>query len=132
MATAASGRSMEKFATLLTTSVVTSPLRNASNSRCRSRTVVEPLITGAPIRSPMSSSWSRNCPMTRVGSPACRATSCSTTWVLRSLVAHSRYRSSGSAVAYSRRSRSGRVTRTSTQSAGAMYPWVSMSFHGAS
>ena len=36
IATPASGRSMEKFATLLTTSSRTSPARKASNSRCRS------------------------------------------------------------------------------------------------
>ena len=47
MATEASGRSMEKLATLLTTSLVISPVRNASNRRCRSLTDVAPVITGA-------------------------------------------------------------------------------------
>ena len=47
IATAASGRSMEKFATLETTSRSISPARNASKSRSRSLTVVSPLITGA-------------------------------------------------------------------------------------
>ena len=45
IATAASGRSTEKLATLETTSVGTSPRRNASYSRSRSGTVVEPLMT---------------------------------------------------------------------------------------
>ena len=90
---------MEKLATLLTTSVVTSPVRNASNSRSRSRTVVSPLMTGAPSRSPRSSSWSMYCPMTSVGMPACRWTSRSTTRVLDAAVEQIRYRSSGSAVA---------------------------------
>ena len=44
------GRSIEKFATLETTSSPISPVRNASKSRCRSLTVVSPLITGASRR----------------------------------------------------------------------------------
>ena len=51
IATLASGRSMEKLATLLTTSRLISPARNASKSRWRSLTVVSPLITGASRRS---------------------------------------------------------------------------------
>ena len=60
---------MEKFATLETTSSPTSPERNASNSRCRSLTVVSPLITGASSASASSSSWSMYCPITSVGWP---------------------------------------------------------------
>ena len=71
IATVASGRSMEKLATLLTTSRSSSPCRNALNSRSRSLTGVSPLITGASSRSPSSSSWSRYCPITSVGSPRC-------------------------------------------------------------
>ena len=71
IATSASGRSIEKFATLETTSRPTSPDRNASKSRCRSLTGVSPLITGASRSAAISSSWSRYCPMTSVGSPAC-------------------------------------------------------------
>ena len=84
--------------------------------------VVSPLMTGASSCSPSSSSWSRYWPMTRVGSPRCCATSCSTTGVLAS-----RCRA-GQPVALlglgrgvrqplARRAAS---TRTSTQSAGAM------------
>ena len=58
-----------------------SPLRNASKSRCRSLTGVSPLMTGASRSAPSSSSWSRYCPITRIGSPACWATSGSTTRV---------------------------------------------------
>ncbi|CFE81426.1 Uncharacterised protein [Mycobacterium tuberculosis] len=41
-ATAASGKSMEKLATLDTTSVATSPRRKASNSASRSLVLVDP------------------------------------------------------------------------------------------
>ena len=60
------GRS-EKLATLLTTSRSISPVRNASYSRSRCRTVVSPVITGASSRSARSSSWSTYWPITSVG-----------------------------------------------------------------
>ena len=83
MATSASGRSMEKFATLETTRVRSSPERNASKSRCRSFTDVSPLMTGASRASASSSSCSMYCPITSVGCPACRAISDFTTSTLR-------------------------------------------------
>ncbi len=90
IATDASGRSIEKFATFETTSLLISPDRNASNSRCRSFTGVSPVMTSAPMCSAISCSWSRYWPMTRVGSPACFATSWSTTRSLPPAVAASR------------------------------------------
>src|SRR5665648_413361 len=74
IATAASGRSIEKLATLLTTRRDTSPVRNAPNSRCRSRTVVAPVINGASRCSASSASWSRYWPITSTWSSACLAT----------------------------------------------------------
>lgn len=59
IATDASGRSIEKFATFDTTSVRISPRRNLSNSSSRSLFRVEPWITGASSSSPSISSWSR-------------------------------------------------------------------------
>ena len=70
---------MEKLATLETTSIPISPVRNASKSRWRSLTGVSPLITGASSLSASSSSWSMYCPITRVGWPACWATRSRTT-----------------------------------------------------
>ena len=70
--------------------------------------------------------------MTRVGSPACLSTSSSATRVFAGVQDARRYRSSGSAVAYASRSDWLIVTRTSTQSAGAIQPCDSMSFQGAS
>jgi predicted DNA-binding transcriptional regulator YafY len=64
------GRSTEKLATFETTRSFSSPSRNAWNSRSRSLTGVSPLMTGAWRASPISSSWSRYCPMTSVGSPS--------------------------------------------------------------
>ena len=131
IATAASGRSMEKFATLETTRSSISPSRKASKSRSRSLTLVSPLITGASRCSPSSSSWSMYWPMTSVGSPWCWRTSSSVT----SGLGRRWWRRSGSAPP-ARRSRrraarsSVSVTRTSTQSAGAIQPCASMSFHG--
>ena len=78
IATSAEGRSMEKFATLETTSSPTSPVRKASKSRCRSLTGVSPLITGASRAAASSSSWSMYCPITSVGCAG----------VLRDQVAH--------------------------------------------
>jgi hypothetical protein len=120
IATEASGRSIEKFATLLTTRRDTSPERNASNSRCRSRTVVAPVMSGASRCADSSSSWSRYWPITSTWSSGCCSTICCTTLFLPGAQAASRYLSSGSAVAYTIRSWSGSVRRTSTQSAGAM------------
>ncbi len=108
------------------------PARKASNSFSRCALVVSPLITGASRCSPSSSSWSMYCPMTSVCSPWCLRTSASVTCCLLAVVAQKRYFSSVSAVAYASRSESVRLTRTSTQSAGAMYPCASISFHGAS
>ncbi len=82
MATSAEGRSIEKLATLLTTSSPTSPVRKASNSRCRSLTGVSPLITGAPSTSATSSIWSMYWPITRVGWPGCESTISRTTSIL--------------------------------------------------
>src|SRR5665811_1063368 len=107
IATAASGRSIEKLATLLTTRRDTSPVRNAPNSRCRSRTVVAPVINGASRCSASSASWSRYWPITSTWSSACLATRRSVTRFLPDAVAASRYLSSRSAVAYVRRSASG-------------------------
>ena len=59
-------------------------------------------------------------PMTRVCCPGACATSASVTFRLVAVVAQKRYFSSVSAVAYASRSESVRLTRTSTQSAGAM------------
>lgn len=59
-------------------------------------------------------------PMTRICCPANRRTIASVTFRLVSVVAQKRYFSSVSAVAYASRSESVRLTRTSTQSAGAM------------
>jgi hypothetical protein len=69
MATDASGRSMEKLATLDTTSVWISPVRKASKSFWRTLTEVSPLMTGAFSRSPSSSSWSMYWPITSSCSP---------------------------------------------------------------
>ncbi len=99
MATVASGRSIEKFATLETTSTLISLVRNASNSFSRWALLVSPLITGAFRVSPSSSSWSMYWPITRVWSPACLRTSDSTTRRLVAVVEQYRYFSSGSAVA---------------------------------
>lgn len=59
-------------------------------------------------------------PMTSVCSPWCRRTRASVTYCLLAVVAQKRYFSSVSAVAYASRSDSVRLTRTSTQSAGAI------------
>lgn len=120
MATVASGRSMEKFATFDTTSTLSSPCRNASNSFSRWALDVSPLMTGASRCSPSSSSWSMYWPMTRICCPAKRRTIASVTFCLVAVVEQKRYFSSCSAVAYASRSESVRLTRTSTQSAGAM------------
>ncbi len=79
MATVASGRSTEKFATLLTTSTLVRPSRNSSYSRSRSSTGVAPVSFGASSASASSSIWSRYWPMTRMRSPSCLATSSRTT-----------------------------------------------------
>lgn len=59
-------------------------------------------------------------PMTRICCPANRRTIASVTFRFVAVVAQKRYFSSASAVAYASRSESVRLTRTSTQSAGAM------------
>ena len=83
MATVASGRSTEKFATLLTTSTLVRPSRNSSYSRSRSSTGVAPVSFGASRASASSSIWSRYWPITRMRSPSCLATSSRTTPQLR-------------------------------------------------
>src|SRR5690625_2221624 len=89
-ATAASGRSMEKLATLETTRVVISPRRNASNSASRAAVLVDPWMIGASSRSPSSSNWSRSAPITSVCSPGCLARIERTTAILECAVEHSR------------------------------------------
>ena len=86
MAMLASGRSIEKLATLLTTNSRTSPVRNCWNSFCRSATVVWPVIRSAFSLAASRSNWSRYCPITRVGSPTYFSTSASTIPSLEVLV----------------------------------------------
>ena len=99
MATEASGRSMEKLATLDTTRVLISPARNASKSFCRSLTrgvaldhgsvqALADLVQLVDVLADHQELLAR-----------CSATSCSTSSVLVSEVAQSRYLSASSAMA---------------------------------
>ena len=122
---------MEKLATLETTSRPISPVRNASKSRCRSLTLVVALDHrgvqgGGELVELVEVLADHQRRLARVPArPAARPPrSC---WCVRPRA--------GSAPP-ARRSRrraarpSGSVTRTSTQSAGAIQPCDSMSFHG--
>lgn len=63
MATFASGRSMEKFATFDTTRIGISPRRNAPKRSSRTLLEVCPLTSGAPRRAATVFSWSMYWPM---------------------------------------------------------------------
>ncbi|CAM5587566.1 hypothetical protein SANTM175S_01512 [Streptomyces antimycoticus] len=119
-ATVASGRSIEKFATFETTSTVSSPCRKdveellplgvgrlALDDRCAQ--VLAQLVELVDVLADDEGLL-----------PGLCRTSASVTFRLVSVVAQKRYFSSVSAVAYVSRSASVRLTRTSTQSAGAM------------